>query len=77
MLLNAQCQTFLRDEAQRCLANKFAVHWARLLYCYGTSVTGEINVEQLRRDPLFGHPALPQRVFLPLPSMPEAHRRRL
>jgi len=54
MLLNAQCQTFLRDEAQRCLANKSAVHSARLLHRYGTSVTSEIEVEQLRRDPLPG-----------------------
>jgi hypothetical protein len=76
-LLNAQCQTFLRDEAQRCLANKFTVHSARLLHRYGTSVTSEIDVEQLWRDPLPGHPALPHRLYLPLPSVPEAHRQRL
>jgi hypothetical protein len=62
-LFNTQCETFLRDEAQRCLANKFTVHSARLLHRYGTSVTIEIDVEQLRRDPLLGHPALPQRYF--------------
>src|SRR5216683_7587001 len=73
-LLNAQCQTFLRDEAQRCLANKSAVHSARLLHRYGTSVTSEVDVEQLRRDPLPGHPALPHRLYLPLPSVPEAHQ---
>jgi hypothetical protein len=50
---------------------------ARLLHRYGTSVTSEIDVEQLRRDPLPGHPALPHRLYLPLPSVPEAHRQRL
>jgi hypothetical protein len=45
-LLNAQCLTFLRDGAQRCLANKFTDHSARLLHRDGTSVTSEVDVEQ-------------------------------
>jgi len=44
---------------------------------YGTSVTSEIDVEQLRRDPLPDHPALPQRLFLPLAIRAKAHRQRL